>query len=63
MFLPTATPIAIDNFNWTIPVTPAFVLFGGIYWMCYARHTFKGYYHCHHILATYHNHRCGYLSF
>jgi amino acid transporter len=42
MFFPTQAPIIADSFNWAIPVTPAYVIVGALFWYYDARHYFKG---------------------
>jgi hypothetical protein len=40
---PQSYPVnEIDTFDWTIVITPGFVLIGVFYWIFYSRHTFKG---------------------
>ena len=42
MFLPSSNPIAIDGFQWSIVIAPAFTVIGGIYWFAYARAALEG---------------------
>jgi amino acid transporter len=40
--LPTVYPVTMENFNYTIVVLAGALCAAGIYWIGYARHTFKG---------------------
>lgn len=42
MFLPSATPIAIINFQWAIVVAPTFAMIGVVYWFMFARKALEG---------------------